>query len=192
MNLQQTEFIDVFRNELDSSERILCAGQPKQGLMFHIYDIFLIPFSLIWGGGVITVFFSAIFQEGPVSFFSLIFLPFLLVGIYVILGRFFVDAYIRRKTYYALTNDRIIIFSGIFSQTIKSLSLKTLPEITMKQNRDSRGTITFGPSHPFANMYGGMWPGFGQNSIPQFEAIENVKAVYNQIRQAQKATISNT
>jgi hypothetical protein len=176
----------IIKSEMEPYERLIWSGQPKQGLRFQMFDIFLIPFSLIWGGGVIASFFAALFGEGAPPFVGLFLIPFLLVGLYFIFGRFLVDIYSRKKTYYGLTNERIIIISGIFSQTVKSLILKTLPEITVNQHRDGRGTIQFGPTHPFTNMYGSTWPGFGHNSTPQFEMIENAKNIYNQIRHAQK------
>ena len=43
--------------ELTSGESILWAGQPNTRVIFHKEDLFLIPFSLMWGG-------FAIFWEG--------------------------------------------------------------------------------------------------------------------------------
>ena len=40
----------VIQKELDSYEKILWAGIPKQGMLFRGSDIFFIPFSLAWGG----------------------------------------------------------------------------------------------------------------------------------------------
>jgi hypothetical protein len=46
--------------ELTSGESILWAGQPNTRVSFHKEDLFLIPFSLMWGG-------FAIFWEGAVA-----------------------------------------------------------------------------------------------------------------------------
>ncbi len=44
----QTE--SLLRGELDSNERLLWSGRPKQGIIFCGSDVFMIPFSLLWGG----------------------------------------------------------------------------------------------------------------------------------------------
>jgi hypothetical protein len=118
--------------------------------------------------------------------FPLFGVPFVLVGLYMIFGRFIVDSVRRRKTFYGLTNNRIIIVSGIFSRKIKSLSLKTLTDVSLTEKNDRTGTITFGSQHPMATWNTGMsWPGMPQMT-PSFEMIEDAKNIYNKIREAQK------
>jgi len=81
--------------ELTSGESVLWAGQPNTRVIFHKEDLFLIPFSLLWGG-------FAIFWEGAVAgywgssgkgsghpwLFGMIWgIPFVLIGQYVNLGK---------------------------------------------------------------------------------------------------------
>lgn len=40
-----------FTKELGPGETILWAGRPSGGIQFHGYDLFLIPFTLVWAGG---------------------------------------------------------------------------------------------------------------------------------------------
>lgn len=40
----------IIQKELDSGEGLLWAGTPKQGTIFKGTDVFMIPFSLLWGG----------------------------------------------------------------------------------------------------------------------------------------------
>lgn len=178
---------------LDSGERLLWSGQPRRGLRLSSQDIFLIPFSLLWGGFAIFWEVSAIAmtaKAGPVGYvFPLFGLPFVFAGLYLIFGRFFVDAYLRERTFYGVTNERIIIVSGFFSRQIKSLQLRTLTDVSLTERGDRTGTITFGPTSPFNSFFGGSsWPGRSRVSSPSFDTIATAKDVYDVIRGAQKAT----
>ena len=111
--------------ELSPTERLLWAGRPLNGLRFRPADVFLIPFSLLWGGFAIFWEWS-VFNSNAPFLFLLWGIPFVLVGLYFIVGRFVVDARQREKTCYGVTNERVIIVSGIFSRKVKTLSLRTL------------------------------------------------------------------
>jgi hypothetical protein len=156
-------------------------------LLLRPADAFLIPFSLFWGG---FAFFweASVLAGGAPIFFSLWGIPFVLMGIYFILGRFFVDARARANTFYGLTNRRAIIVSGIFSKTINSLPLRTLSDISVRERKDRTGTVLLGRGHPFASWNAGMqWPGMGQYSTPAFELIPDAKRVHDQVLEAQRA-----
>jgi hypothetical protein len=179
--------LNLFRDELNPGERIIWNGQPQQGLLLRASDIILIPFSLLWGGFAIFWEFSVVSSGAP-FFFTLWGVPFVLVGLYIIFGRFFLDSYQRSKTYYALTNERAIIISGVFNQTTRSLDIKRLPEINISTNSSGKGTITFGASHSMAWMNSGLgFPNMSRyNLAPTFELIENAKVVYQQIKSIQR------
>ena len=168
---------------LDRGERQIWTGAPRQGLMLRPADAFMIPFSLLWGG--FAVFWEAsVLRQGAVTFFALWGIPFVCVGIYMVVGRFFVDAKRRANTVYGITSSRVIIQSGVFRPTLKSLNLKTLADLTLSERPDGSGTITFGPSAPFASMYAGTsWPGVPQQTA--FEQIPDARNVYDMIRKAQ-------
>src|SRR5689334_17016914 len=103
-----------FQPYLFPGERILWTGRPKQGLALSRSDILAIPFSLMWGGFAIFWNFS-VWTDFPDTgtaddwFFKLWGLPFLAAGLYLIVGRFFYDAWIRSRTHYAVTNERVLI-----------------------------------------------------------------------------------
>lgn len=86
---------------LESGEEALWTGQPHQGLMFHAGDILLIPLSLFWGGGVLYWEYMALTTGAPL-FFVLWGIPFLLVGIYLVVGRFSSKRNIERKAFMLL------------------------------------------------------------------------------------------
>lgn len=180
---EQKRFLEL---QLAPDERLLWSGQPRQGLLLRTADAFLIPFSLLWGGFAIFWEASVIATDAP-FFFKLWGIPFVLVGLYIIAGRFFVDAKQRSKTYYGVTNERVIIVSGLLSRKIKSLNLRTLTDVSLDEKSDGSGTITFGATNPMSRWSGGMsWPGWGQQFTPSFELIREAKKVYDIIRSAQR------
>jgi hypothetical protein len=170
--------------ELERGERQLWLGAPPQGVILRSSDVYMIPFSLFWAGFVVF-WESAVLREGAPGFFALFGVPFVLFGIYLTIGRFFVDAWRRQRTSYALTTARVIIRSGT---SLKSLSLRTLSDVTLTERSDGRGTITFGPMTYLTSMYGGTpFPGVPQP--PKFELIPGARAVYAQLTDAQQAAI---
>ena len=172
------------RENLSSGEKLIWAGKPKTGILLRSSDTFLIPFSLLWGG--FSVFWeTSVITTDATVFFKLWGIPFVLVGIYITIGRFFIDAKKRANTIYGITTDRIIIKSGIFSSEIKSLNIKTLSDITINQKSDNSGTITLGPSGMrYSMMQGVEWQGTKQP--PRLEFIEDVKSVYDKIIDLQR------
>lgn len=178
---------DKFRDELNPGERIIWSGQPQQGVILRPSDALMIPFSLLWGGFAVFWEFTVISSGAP-FFFMLWGIPLVFVGLYIIIGRFFFDSAQRSKTYYALTNERVIIISGLFNENTKTLDIKKLPEINISTKSDGKGTITFGASHPMAWMYSGSgFPNMGRYNIaPSFELIDDAKTVYQHIKRLQR------
>src|SRR3954451_15422857 len=119
-----------FQPYLFPGESILWAGQPKQGLALTGRDALLIPVSLLWGGFAIfwNVGVWSFPGKGPPLFFRLFGLPFLVIGLYVIVGRFFHDAAIRKRLVYAVTDQRILVLRG---SKVTSLDIKRLPRLEL-------------------------------------------------------------
>ena len=184
-------------SELDAGEKLLWRGQPRQGILFRSSDIFLIPFSLLWGGFAIFWEISALSltsRHGANApdmvryIFPLWGVPFVAAGLYLIFGRFFVDSAQRSKTAYGITDRRVIIRSGLFTRTTKSLNLRTLSDVTLSERADGSGTITLGPTVGFySRFYGTSWPGMGRNLAPCLDTIGDAKSVYEILRRAQSA-----
>jgi hypothetical protein len=178
---------EEIRRQLSGGERVLWSGQPKQGVILRASDALMIPFSLLWGGFAFFWEWSVINSDAP-GFFVLWGIPFVLVGLYLIVGRFFVEARQREKTHYAVTNERVLIISGLLRPTVKSLSLRTLTDVSLSESSNGEGSITFGAASALSGMFGGFagWPGMSAQVGPRFEVIPKAKAVYEVIRAAQK------
>ncbi|MEY4861046.1 MAG: hypothetical protein RL751_579 [Bacteroidota bacterium] len=111
----------ALQGHLDPNEKLIWTGQPKKGIVFRTADLFLIPFSLAWCGFATFWFVSAL--RSVVPFFALFCVPFVVIGLIFVFGRFVIDAKQRANTFYALTDERIIIKSGIYKKLIKSLKI---------------------------------------------------------------------
>lgn len=183
---------EVMRGELSGSEKLVWAGMPKQGIRFKPSDKFMIPFSMVWGGFALFWEFMAITTSNWEDTFDLVFplfgLPFVFVGLYLMVGRFFMDARMRSRTFYALTNQRVVIASGLRSKTVKSLDLDSLGNLSYTEQPDGSGSISFGsgiiePLYTVNQTMKSPRPSLRQT---QFELIASVKQVYNMIKQQQK------
>ncbi len=183
------ESAQIIQKELGAHEHVLWQGCPRQGVMLRSSDAVIIPFSLLWGGFAIFWEAMALTQtcrsSGPVWVLPIFGIPFVLFGLYLIVGRFFVDAQQRAKTYYGVTDERIIIISGLFNKGVKSLNIRTLTDISLAEQAGGYGTISFGPVNPFSGRYPqGLWSGMS-NMMPNFDTIPQAKDVYDRIRKAQ-------
>jgi hypothetical protein len=182
-----TELTEV-RAQLARDEKLLWVGRPSGGLRLQPADIFLIPFSLMWGGFALFWESTVLALDGPLLF-KLWGLPFVLVGLYMIFGRFVVDAMQRDRTYYGLTNRRAIIITGWPGKNVQSVVLHTLTEINLKTGSEGKGTINFG-SAPFWPILatGSSWPASRRYMPPSFNMIPNVQEVYDLVQRAQADT----
>ena len=185
----------VIREELRPGERLLWSGQPPQGMRLHAADVFMIPFSLMWGGFAIFWEIGVIASDAPM-FFAGFGLPFVLIGLYLIIGRFWVDARQRARTYYGLTDSRVIIVSGAFSRSARSWNIPTLSDVALTKKKGGNGTITFGPVNfwklpwPIAMLdwYANAgWPEMGGYSSPRIELDSNVEEVYDKLMAVQSS-----
>jgi hypothetical protein len=176
----------AFQPYLLTGERILWTGQPKQGFALRPADSFLIPFSLLWAGFAlvwnIAVWTFPSSGEQPDLLFKLFGLPFLIIGIYMIVGRFIHDAAIRKAIRYAVTDQRALFLRR---SKFSSLELSRLPKLELTEGRDGSGTIAF-QNEPSLFNYAqsgamSLWvPSLSAAS--QFFKIENPRHVYQLIR----------
>ena len=184
---QQLQISAELARELSGNERLLWYGRPLAGVRLRGSDAVGIPFSLMWGG--FAIFWETmVIRRGAPLMFKLWGIPFVAVGLYLILGRFLFDAWRRSRTAYAVTNERVIILSGGLRPSVLSLRLATITAVSLSEGRAGVGTISFGGGSGVAAGLGGMqgWPGAARQLGPQFELVANGRSVYETIQTAQR------
>ena len=170
----------LFQSELLKDEKILWAGQPRKKI-FARADFWIIPFSLIWGGIASLIGFFLFITESIV--FMVIGVFILFFGLYSIFGRFIYKIWKQTRTYYAVTNRRILILTNTWSKHMETAFIDTLPAINKWINSRGRGTIKFGNTSFWGSMYENtglefMMMGLGREA-PLFYNIDDAKKVYD-------------
>ncbi len=179
----------ILSPHLSPGERLLWAGRPKQGLLLRGEDIWLIPFSLVWSLPTLSRL-SRDLAAGTVQF-DPISLLFLFTGLYLLIGRFLVDAWLRSRTYYGVTDRQALIVGHSVGSKPRSVGLQTLSDLKLTLRRGGRGTVELGRPKR-SNVFGPRgtralpFPGAMAYLPPTFEAITNPREVYDLIVQAQQ------
>jgi hypothetical protein len=147
----------------------------------------MIPFSMMWGGFAFFWEWLAVTSNAP-WFFLVFGVPFVLMGIYIIAGRFVIDLKQRAGTIYGVTNERIVIVSGLVSKTVKSLPLKGLSDLSMAESANGSGSIAFGKALDDSSRFRlwGWWDWSSSRVGSRFDTIPDVKSVYEIVRAAQR------
>jgi len=173
---------------LEPGETLLWAGQPKLGFRFTLADMFIVPFSLVWASFAILWESFAIVAalNNPMAFpFALAGLPFVAIGLYMLVGRFLYDRAKRARTFYGVTDRRaLIVHAGRKKREETSIDLASSPFMSVSYTSDGRGSISFGPGEGAAAPSG--LPGRNAGP-PSFFRIENAGAVHARIREVARA-----
>jgi hypothetical protein len=189
-------------NELATDEQVLWSGKPDDRRWFYPEDLVLVPFSILWGGFAIfweaSVLASTSAHDGTGEkvLFSLWGIPFVLIGVYLILGRLFARRWIRRGSLYALTDQRILSFSPSWRSRsrVKMIWLSSYPPLEKRGGRDNHGTLCIGSMAPGQHWLGGNsgWPGAGRmrGSAIVLADIPDIASVYTLV--ARQITASRT
>ncbi len=182
---QRSQVPHELEREVSGTERLLWWGRPLAGVRVRGSDAVGIPFGMMWGG--FALYWEAtVIRRGAPLIFQLWGLPFVAVGLYLIAGRFFLDAWRRSRTAYAVTSERVIILSGGLRPSVLSLRLANIPAVSLSEDRGGVGTISFGGGAglALAGMQG--WPGAARRLGLQFELVADARSVYETIQGAQR------
>lgn len=96
---------------LRPGEELLWCGRPDPAVIFSAADVIAVPFSLVWLG--IALAWEAGAQAiGAPQAFRALGIPFVLIGIYLVAGRFVVRWIRKRRTVYGITGERVLVQAG--------------------------------------------------------------------------------
>ena len=145
--------LDTVERHLSSGERIEWVGRPDPAKHFTRGDVFLVPFSIMWGG--FSIFWEAsVIAGGAGPFFAAWGIPFVVIGLYFIFGRFIYKARRKRRTIYAVTSRRVMtIVRGRHDQSVDATYLHSVPNISTSAVSNGRGSVEFGLSSPMTGWY---------------------------------------
>jgi hypothetical protein len=171
--------------ETVSGESVHWAGMPNPGVIFHSDDWATIPFTLIWTGFFVFWEATALGLWGRASreggsnlFMELWGIPFLIIGNYMVWGRFLTDAWLKRRTYYAVTNRRVVILQEGWKRKINWMYLEAISAIESEGTKT--GTLWFGKKYPVIAGRGQKRRSisrFEVRDIPVFADIDDVDGV---------------
>ncbi len=113
-------------------EQLLWWGRPDPSVHFTGADVFLIPFSVLWFGGSVVWVYQVATGEGSLPF-ALFGVPFVVLGLYMMVGRFFFKARRKRQTAYGVTTERILVAVG--DTSLSDSPIRHQP-VALKRSRD--------------------------------------------------------
>lgn len=127
-----------------ADERLLWSGQPDPQAIFTRSDIFLVPFSLMWCG--FAIFWEVMALSSASPGFALWGIPFVAIGLYFVVGRFFYKSYVKAGTVYALTSRRMLVLRrGVSLDELSLASGRASLSVTQFAGRMN---VRFGGSKP--------------------------------------------
>jgi len=199
-----------FENHLLDGEKILWEGQPNPSVRFAKIDMFLAPFSLLWVVVALIVFvvmlmqatgYSHHIQSEPIGLLvALIIGGFIVIsGLYFTIGRFWVKAATKRKTHYAITNERALSYCSFNGKKFRSQELGRISSISYEKwlggntqlifEEEKRNQSLFSiPTNTEAFSNTGMelfWPEQPGGSLV-FHDIQNVEHVHRIASEAKR------
>ena len=161
---------------LDPGETLLWQGAPATGLRFTVtgavlsfFGIFFLGFSLFW--------VSMAAAMGGGFLFPLFGLPFVGVGLWLVFGHWFFDAYTRKKTRYALTSKRALIARTVYGRRMESYPIT--PDSPIRLISGTLDTVHFAQK-TYRTSNGTSVKNIG------FRYIEDGQDVFNLLRKVQE------
>lgn len=137
--MEHAENYDFCRSYILKDEIILWMGKPEKGNLLAGQTLTSIPFGIVWLAFCCFWEFNVI-RSGAPLFMALWGLPFIAIGIYLLFGSLIRNVYLRNKTFYVITDKKIIIKRG---NKINMYYGSDLPPMSIKFHKNGNGTLIF-------------------------------------------------
>ncbi len=187
-----------FAPELLRGEKILWAGKPGTKLLSW-WELLLVPFALMVLAPPILIAQApppAHGQPPPVALIVVLFVFFGSFGLWLIPGHFVIKARRLRKTFYAVTNFRVLVLLELRRSTLQAAFIQQLPLVVRILRRNGIGTVRFGlGSGPYAQppFEGAPFAAaMHAAQAPAFVDIADAEKVYKLVSELQHAAIGGS
>lgn len=136
--MHEADSFQFCRPYIVANESVLWKGRPEKGNIFTRKELIMLPFSLMVCG--FSLFWEYMALQTGQLFLVIWGLPIVAIGIYMLIGRYIQSAFLRNKTFYVITNKKLIIKKG---NRINMYQACDLPPMEVEIHRNGNGTILF-------------------------------------------------
>lgn len=126
-------------------ETLLWTGRPDPA-KWLTDGWYLTPFGLIWAGAVVYIVVDRLPGSNTPLPAVLMLVPFFAIGVYLAVGRFFVNRWAKRRTRYGLTDRRAIIVGP--RGRVDTIDLSTVPVFRLPSWRGDHVSVFFEGTRP--------------------------------------------
>lgn len=151
-------FADI---HIDEDDVVLWKGKPEKGITASSHDLMTIPFGIFFT--LFAIFWTAMAASG-FAIMAVFGIPFILVGLYMLGGKYIINERMKDKTAYVITNKAIIRKRGNRVDIWYGSDLNNMKVFTHKN-----GTTSFVFSNPVINR------GRTYRVSNEYFGIENVR-----------------
>lgn len=138
----------VVRGQLRKGEEVLWSGRPDRAVVFSAGDLILVPASLLWSAMALSfaipMLSAARTGADAVPFVVFFAVPFILMAFYFTVGRLIFRLWVKSRTQYLVTNERVLALSRLFGNNVHASFLDEISEVHGVRSMRGTGTLWFG------------------------------------------------
>jgi hypothetical protein len=190
---------EVLKDPLAPGEEILWTGRPYGGFYLDPRCIFPAMFGVFFLIFALLAMARILADPKPMPMDGFVFLTFWFVGvgsvsIYFVFGRFWLDARRRQRIHYTLTNQRVIICSGLIVPKKTVVDLASINNLSWESALHGRGHVLFAPRSEAiaAWFHPGFNPWYLGLGVPAFELVDEPERLFELVRTGRTQLLGRT